>query len=255
VFVLPTSLYVRAKRLLAAGASPSAVAVELGLSRETVRLWATRGSPGHEAAIELARGWSPPDRLSYCYVLGLYLGDGHIAVHRGGRSGALRLSLDAIYPGIVAEAKTALETTFVGGHVSQYTHGSPNCVLLQISHPAVLKALPHHGPGKKHARRIELASWQAEITRAHPEAFIRGLIHSDGCRTVNRFKTKLPSGRVAEYEYPRYFFSNLSADIRQIFIEHCELLGIRCTTGHHRNVSVSHRKSVALLEEIVGPKS
>jgi hypothetical protein len=35
-----------------------------------------------------------------------------------------------------------------------------------------------------------------------------------GCRTINRFKTKLPSGRVASYEYPRYFFSNLSDDIR-----------------------------------------
>ncbi len=42
----------------------------------------------------------------------------------------------------------------------------------------------------------------------------RGLIESDGCRTVNRFKTKLPSGRIAEYAYPRYFFSDTSADIR-----------------------------------------
>ncbi len=54
----------------------------------------------------------------------------------------------------------------------------------------------------------------------HPRTY-----HSDGCRTENRFRTKLPSGRTAEYSYVRYFFSNLSADIRQIFVEHCELLG------------------------------
>ena len=83
---------------------------------------------------------------------------------------------------------------------------------------------------------------------------IRGLIHSDGCRVINRFSTKLPSGRVAEYSYVRYFFSNLSAEIRMIFAEHCELLGIRVTQSNHRNLTVSHRDSVSILETLVGPK-
>src|SRR5215208_1119924 len=60
----------------------------------------------------------------------------------------------------------------------------------------------------------ELWPWQTVIIERAPQAFLRGLIHSDGCRTVNRFKTRLPSGRIAEYAYPRYFFSNRSADIR-----------------------------------------
>lgn len=72
---------------------------------------------------------------------------------------------------------------------------------------------------------------------------------------MNRFRTKLPSGRVAEYSYIRYFFSNYSADIRQIFIDHCEVLGIRVTQSNHRNLTVSHRKCVAILEELVGPKT
>jgi hypothetical protein len=59
---------------------------------------------------------------------------------------------------------------------------------------------PQQGPGRKHERRIELSTWQQEMAQAHLEALIRGLIRSDGCRTVNRFKTKLPSGRTAEYE-------------------------------------------------------
>jgi hypothetical protein len=77
---------------------------------------------------------------------------------------------------------------------------------------------------------------------------------TDGCRTTNRFKTKLPSGRVATYEYPRYFFSNLSEDIRRIFCDHCELLGIRWTQSNPRNISISHRESVALMDEFIGPK-
>jgi hypothetical protein len=80
------------------------------------------------------------------------------------------------------------------------------------------------------------------------------LIHSDGCRTVNRFSVELPLGGTRQYEYGRYFFSNLSADIRGIFVEHCALLGIACTQSNHRNVSVSHRRGVALLDEFVGPK-
>ena len=58
----------------------------------------------------------------------------------------------------------------------------------------------------------------------------------------------------ATYAYPRYFFSNLSADIRQIFCDHCELLGIRWTQSNPRNISISHRESVALLDTFVGPK-
>ena len=92
------------------------------------------------------------------------------------------------------------------------------------------------------------------IVDCRPEPFLRGLIHSDGCRTVNRFKTKLPSGRVAEYAYPRYFFSDQSADIRGLFCEFCERLGVRWTQSNPRNISVSHRRSVALLDEFVGPK-
>jgi hypothetical protein len=46
--------------------------------------------------------------------------------------------------------------------------------------------LPQHGAGTKHERSIKLAAWQLQITRTHPEQLIRGLIHSDGCRFVNR---------------------------------------------------------------------
>jgi hypothetical protein len=55
--------------------------------------------------------------------------------------------------------------------------------------------------------------------------------------------------------YVRGFFSHLSEDIRQIFWEHCALLGVRVTQPNHRNLAVSHRDSVAIMERIVGPKA
>jgi hypothetical protein len=127
-------------------------------------------------------------------------------------------------------------------------------MFLQLAHPAIGRAFPQHGPGRKHDRPIVLKEWQLALTGDNPDMLIRGLIHSDGCRCVNRFRTTLPSGRVAEYAYVRYFFSNLSVDIRQIFKNHGELLGVRVTQPNHRNLAVSHRHSVAILDSFVGPK-
>lgn len=86
-----------------------------------------------------------------------------------------------------------------------------------------------------------------------PEQFLRGLIHSDGSRVLNRFKVRLGS-RQPEYAYPRYFFTNLSGDIRGLFCASCEQLGIRWTQSSYRNISVADRESVALLDGFVGPK-
>ncbi|MEA2144141.1 MAG: hypothetical protein QOI64_2571 [Solirubrobacteraceae bacterium] len=237
--------------LCATGKSDYEIARLTGVPRSTVQKW-RRSKPKRSRERDFT-GWRPPDGETYCYVLGLYLGDGHI-VHRNGRAGHMRLYLDDAYPRLIAEASAALHLTLAPARVRTYNWGREARTILQICNPVILAAFPQHGPGKKHDRKIELVDWQRELTHAHPAALVRGLIHSDGCRTVNRFKTKLPSGRVAEYAYPRYFFSNLSADIRAIFCEHCELLGVGWTQSNSRNISVSHRTSVAILEDVVGPK-
>src|SRR5918992_2690426 len=149
----------------------------------------------------------------------------------------------------------AVAAVFPGVGVHEFLRMGSSVTAVQANHPALPFAFPQHGRGRKHTRRIILTDWQRALTHAHPKELLRGLIHSDGCRTVNRFKTKLPSGRVAEYEYPRYFFSNLSADIRGLFCEYCERLGVRWTQSNHRNISVSHRRSVAILDGFIGPKS
>jgi len=190
------------------------------------------------------------DGKSYVYLLGMYLGDGHITSRP---SCQLFLTLDAAYPGIVIEAAEAMEAVSPN-RVSIRKDGPKECFRLYSGWQLWPVLFPQHGPGRKHLRPIALTDWQWDLVRRHCEAFIRGLIHSDGCRTVNRFKTKLPSGRVAEYEYVRYFFSNLSPDIRRMFCYVCEGLGIRWTQSNPRNISVSHRDSVAKLEAFVGPK-
>jgi hypothetical protein len=90
-------------------------------------------------------------------------------------------------------------------------------------------------------------------TRIRPTDFLRGLIHSDGCRVVNRFSVVLPSGR-REYAYPRYFFTNRSSDIRRLFCEQCERLDVRWTRSSQKTISVSQRRSVAVLDSFIGEK-
>jgi hypothetical protein len=197
--------------------------------------------------------WRPPDPKSYAYLLGLYLGDGCVVKHA--RTTRLVIMLDGLYPGIVAGAAAAMRSAGLDRRVSVLAVKDSRAKAVQSYSKHWPEVFPQAAGGRKHERAIVLTDWQREFVDRFPEAFLRGLIHSDGCRCVNRFKTKLPSGRVAEYEYPRYFFSNLSADIRGLFCEYCERLGVRWTQSNHRNISVSHRRSVAILDGFIGPKT
>jgi len=109
---------------------------------------------------------------------------------------------------------------------------------------------PQHGPGRKHLRPIELSPWQQEIVDEFPEALLRGLIHSDGCRII-------AVERRGDYvrRAPRYIFSNMSADIRDLFCRACDATGIKWTTPNHKTVAIYRLASVARMDEFVGPKS
>jgi hypothetical protein len=197
---------------------------------------------------------APPiqDPSAYSLLLGYWLGDGDAKWTE--RTVQLCITLDAVYPAVVEECASAMRITAGRDHVSVRRHPRDRCVIVGCYWRDWADLIPQLGPGRKHERPIVLAPWQREIVDLHPRPFLRGLIMSDGCRCMNRFKTKLPSGRIAAYAYPRYFFSNLSADIRGLFCEYCDRLGIRWTQSNHRNISVSHRHSVALLDSFVGPK-
>jgi hypothetical protein len=162
--------------------------------------------------------------------------------------------LDEAYPEIIVDARASVQLVAPEARVTVRDVRGARCVQVACHWARWPEVFPQHGPGRKHERRIGLVPWQEEILDAQPWAFLRGLLHSDGCRAINRFSVRLPSGRVQQYAYPRWFFSNRSEDILRLFCAHCDRVGVRWTRSSARNVSVSRRASVALLEEHVGAK-
>lgn len=246
--------YRRVMALRAEPLSDRAIERLTGVPHQTVGRWRRSHCPRHERRHIADASWRPSVPDAYAHLLGLYLGDGHIVCHSK-NSGYLRLSLDERYPNVVHQAMNALAHVLPDSPVRSYRFGPASRVILQACHPVLPFAFPQHGPGKKHQRAIRLKPWQAELCALHPRSLIRGLLHSDGCRTTNRVRVRSRAGRAVTYEYPRYFFSNESKDIRDLFASHCSLLGIRCTQSNSRNLSIADRASVAILDSFVGPKS
>lgn len=188
----------------------------------------------------------PP--AAYSHLLGLYLGDGHVVSL--GRTFLLRIFCDARYPGLIGEVVRSMRAVTGGSRrVSAARKPPTNCVIVRGYWNEWPRLFPQHGPGRKHERRIELEDWQRAITHAYPREFIRGLINSDGCRFINpvRHGDRL-------YTYPRYHFSNVSEDIKRLFCEHLDLLGIAWRRVGEKNISIARREAVAALDESVGPK-
>jgi len=186
-----------------------------------------------------------PPAAEYAYLLGMYLGDGCISADR--RCHRLRIATDAAYPSVIAECARAMQAVVPRnrGSVSRRKDGSRTVDVSAYSKtwPSLF---PQHGRGRKHERRIVLAEWQERIVEDQPEMFLRGLIHSDGCRVLNRV-----NGRV----YPRYFFSQRSADIREIFAGTCRRLGVTVSAAGRDQLSISRRMDVAFVDGFVGPKA
>lgn len=247
-------------RLVDSGARTRDITALTGVPRATVNRWRRRPPTLLRERPVLPERWRPHDRAAYSYLLGLYLGDGHLCGKLAGDAlpeswMVLFLTLDRRYQDVIREAAEAIQRVVPDTAVQRRDPERHGATILSASHPIWRCAFPQHGAGPKHKRRIELGDWQLEITRRHPRELLRGLVHSDGSRTVNRFSVCLQGGRVKEYSYVRYFFTNASADIRGIFCDHSDLLGIRWTQSNARNISVAYRPSVVLLGSFIGPKS
>lgn len=161
----------------------------------------------------------------------------------------LRIFLDSRYPSLNQEVAEAIEAVMPGQRASRQLHPTSAMVVIDMWSKQWPCLFPQHGPGRKHERPIYLADWQQRIVAANHEWFLRGLIHSDGSRYINR----VWHGSRA-YEYSRYEFSNASADIRALFCASCDALGIAWRRMNARNISVARREAVAALDEFVGPK-
>jgi hypothetical protein len=196
----------------------------------------------------------PEDPGAYAYLLGLYLGDGCLSAHRRGVH-YLRIACADSWPGLIDACEEAMRAVRPDNSVHRVQQVGYVSVACASKHWPCL--FPQHGPGRKHERRIVLEGWQQDIVDAHPWGFVRGLIHSDGCRITN-WTTRRVGGEVKRYEYPRYFFTNVSDDIRRLYTDTLDTLGVEWTHcargGNPCNISVARRASVALMDAHVGPK-
>ncbi len=249
------AVVMRAVEAFDRGMSKKAIARELGVSRAAVRSWVL----GDLEELRAARTHlvcdggtgcglvSGAPREEYAYLLGQYLGDGCISQTKPGVF-RLRIIACSAYPEIESEIRSAMASVFPSNSVGSVTREGCREIYLHSKHAVCL--FPQHGAGPKHKRSIELVAWQDRVVEEHTRPFLRGLIHSDGCRSQNRVKVR---GRY--YEYPRYFFSNRSSDILGLFTEACDRLGVEWKQNYTWSISVARRDSVALLDTFIGPKT
>lgn len=246
----------RALALVAQGRSLNSVSKEMRISRHAITCWLNRLEPtlGTPPCVRCQETpGMPEDPLAYAYLLGLYLGDGYIISKP--RQRYLMVTCTASWPGLVDAAEEAMRRVLPGPSVSRLQRAGCIDVKSFTKHWTCL--FPQHGPGKKHERRIALEPWQQDIVDTHPWDFVRGLIHSDGCRVIN-WTTRMVGGEQKRYEYPRYFFTNKSDDIRRLFTNALDKLGVEWTTlargSDPFNISIARKASVALMDAHVGPK-
>lgn len=224
------------------GMTPLAISRRTGISRAAIRDWSLGKRPRVPARCEVCS--NHPENLPkgpYAYLLGLYLGDGCLAEGARGVY-RLRIACCSAYPDLMDECQLA---------ISEILPNKVGRVRLEGCHEVYSNSkhwicmFPQHGPGRKHERPIVLTDWQQMIVDRYPMPFLRGLLHSDGCRVLNW---------VNNTPYPRYHFSNASEDIRALFGRACDRFGVDWRPNNARNLSIARRASVQLLDQFIGRK-
>jgi hypothetical protein len=229
-------------RLIAAGINDCAIARQIGVPRTTVRDWRRRPAiRSRHLSGPCSHDFSQLPANAYCYVLGLYLGDGCIS--RSGRVWHLRVTLDKKYPAIIDRARQAIGVLMPGQRAGIVQRVGCVDVSMYSKHWPCL--LPQHGPGMKHTRAIALEPWQQALVDQATKEFILGLIHSDGCRVIANDRG---------VRSIRYHFSNRSEDIIGLFTAALDALDIPWTRSTKYIVSIYRKAATARLDEFVGPK-
>lgn len=254
----PPAIRTEALTLLRGGATVASVAERLRVPPGTISWW--RSEERRSLGVPFQRPHDCPrctprdfDERAYVYLLGLYLGDGHIVSRPGQHH--LSIFCDDLWPGLITAAEDAMRAVMVTPRIRRRQLKGCTEVKSFTHHWTCL--FPQHGAGRKHDRHIALEPWQHALVDRYAWAFIRGCIHSDGCRVTN-WTTKSVAGERKRYEYARYFFSNRSDDIRGLFTYALDLVGaewrILERNGAPFNVSIARKASVALMDAHVGPK-
>jgi hypothetical protein len=236
------------RRMIAAGFNDCAISRHTGIPRPTIRDWRVRPPqtlrrPTLAVPCGVQHDFSVIPVSAYCYLLGLYLGDGCIS--RMGRVWRLRIVLDAKYPAIIERCRQAIDMLMPGQRAAAVKKPT-RCFEVGLYSKHWPCYFPQHGPGRKHHRRIALEPWQQALVDQATEEFVCGLIHSDGCRVVanDRGVTSI-----------RYHFSNRSEDIIGLFTAALDWLGIPWTRSDGHTVSIYRKAATARMDEFIGPKA
>lgn len=196
----------RAVALITHGHSLSSVSRSTGIDRSTLRDWCDHPEKAQHSRASCSRCAGvtslPQPCEDYAYLLGLCLGDGCIsrAGDRNKDVWKLRIFCADAWPGLAGECVRAIRAIRSDNKI--FTTQKQGCteILSTSRHWPCL--FPQHGAGKKHLRTIELAPWQRVIVERHPGRFVRGLMHSDGYRGLNRIRHALDGGD-HWYEHPQ----------------------------------------------------
>jgi len=185
---------------------------------------------------------------NYAFILGFYLGDGHIV--KVGRSYRLSLYNDKNYEDINCELEKCLSKILPNNKVSRYD--KQGCWKISVHSNSLIDMFPQHGIGRKHDRDLCLTDWQYDVINQYPKEFIKGLIYSDGC--------------IVQSKYKRYEFSNRSKDIHEMLSYACSRIGIITNirrkgkdsskpTYNQWITSIGKQKYVKILSEFITDKS
>lgn len=183
--------------------------------------------------------------VPYAYLLGMYLGDGTISRHPRGVY-KIRIVCDSQYPRIVDECRQAIDALMPGQRAHVQQRRPSRCVEVSMYSKHWPCLFPQHGPGRKHNRPIRLEPWQQAVVRSQTRSFLRGLIHSDGCRVVANDRGVMSV---------RYHFSNRSEDIKGLFCDALDRLDIPWTRPSYKDIAIYRKAATARLDEFIGPKS
>ena len=168
-------------KLLAAGLRDSQISRRTGMPRSTISAWRHGRGVTYHRRLSPAPAWRPRRPDSYCYLLGLYLGDGCLYVSPTGFA-TIVITLDVAYPGIVEQAIHASRRCFPDTPVHRVFQSQGSVAAVKMNHPArpdPFGRLPHDQPLQDEAsqrpRRFVRVSplLLLEPLRRHPAHLLR----------------------------------------------------------------------------------
>lgn len=215
------------KKRIIEGASIRQIGRELNVDHSTISYWIKNDFTSRTGSTRLSINEIHSNcynkSAQYSYILGCYLGDGHIS--QLARTQRLRIFSGTAHPSIIKDQVNALNVLF-DNVVNNKKSNTSNMEVIRVHNTQLDIYFPQHGLGKKHDRDVSLKQWQQDLIDKELECFVKGLIDTDGCLYDNGRYVK----HNGEKTYlPSYQFTNKSKDVLKMYTDTLDKLGIHYT--------------------------